>query len=236
MKLTYRQKAFLSKLLEVYRETGEPVHYSIIARKLGLNNSTAYDMLRILEQKGAVVSRYDTPKETSGPGRSNIRFIPTAEGIEHLAYLTGNIREQDGWEDVKARIFANLSRAKDEGYRDVLEELITKMRGARSSLVQCAEAITALLLSLREAGQGLIDHDSVGNLLKAPASRLRMSILAGLVMGLSAADHKAKKLGGIRQEYAEKYEAALQELSRDSLKKLHRFTRDVWYILKAPVN
>jgi predicted transcriptional regulator len=47
MKLTFRQKAFLSKLIDVYREMQEPVHYSIIAKRLGLNNSTAYDMLRL---------------------------------------------------------------------------------------------------------------------------------------------------------------------------------------------
>jgi len=78
MELTFRQKAFLSKVLDAYREMQKPVHYSLIAKKLGLSNSAAYDMLRLLEQKGMVISEYDTPKETSGPGRSNVRFVPTA--------------------------------------------------------------------------------------------------------------------------------------------------------------
>jgi len=236
MELTFRQKAFLSKLLDLYREMEEPVHYSVVAKRLGLNNSTAYDMLRLLEQKGMITSEYDTPKETSGPGRSNIRFLPTAETIELFSHLAGNIREQDEWEDVKTRILTNLSRGEADDYQDVLNELLTRIPEKRSSLVRCAEVITTLLLNLREIKQDLPEHNSVDVLLKAPTSKLRMSILAGLILGLSQADQRAQKLLGIYQEYAEKYEAALQELNRDSLLKLHRFTRDVWNILKTPAH
>ncbi len=234
MELTFRQKAFLSKLLDIYREMQEPVHYSVIARHLGLNNSTAYDMLRLLEQKGMVISQYDTPKETSGPGRSNIRFVPTAEATELFSHLAGDIREQEEWDDVKARILTNLSQGKADDYQEVLDELLAKIPEPRSSLVRCAEVITALLLNFREARQELTEQSSVDNILKSPASKLRMSILAGLILGLSQADHRAQQLLGIYQEYAEKYEASLQDLSRDSLLKLHRFTRDVWKILKTP--
>lgn len=233
MELTFRQKAFLSKLLDVYREMQEPVHYSVIAKRLGLNNSTAYDMMRLLEQKGMLTSEYDTPKETAGPGRSNIRFVPTAETIELFSHLAGDIREQDEWDDVKARILTNLTHGKADDYQDILNELLAKMPEPRSSLVQCAEVMTALLLNLREARQEITEQGSVDNILKAPASKLRMSILAGLILGLSQADHRAQQLLGIYQEYAEKYEASLQDLSRDSLLKLHRFTRDVWNILKT---
>jgi len=234
MELTFRQKAFLSKLLDAYREMQEPVHYSVIAKRLGLNNSTAYDMLRLLEQKGMVISEYGTPKENAGPGRSNIRFVPTAETIELFSHLAGDIREQEGWEDVKARILTRLSQGKADSYQDIINELLAKIPEPRSSLVRCAEVMTALLLNLRESKQELTEQSSVDSLLKASTSKLRMSILAGLILGLSYADQRAPRLLGIYQEYTEKYEASLQELSRDSLLKLHRFTRDVWDILKTP--
>ena len=233
MELTFRQKVFLSKVLDVYREMREPVHYSDVAKQLGLNNSTAYDMLRLLEQKGMLISLYDTPKEAPRPGRSNIFFIPTAETIELFSHLAGDIREQEEWNDVKARILTNLSQGKADNYRDILEELLARIPEPRSSLVRCAEVMTVLLLNLREAKQELTEQKGVENILKAPASKLRMSILAGLILGLSHADQSAQKLLGIYQGYAEKYEASLQELSRDSLLKLHRFTRDVWRILKT---
>jgi DNA-binding MarR family transcriptional regulator len=234
VELTFRQKVFLSKLLDDYRESKEPIHYSVIAKRLGLNNSTAYDMLRLLEKKGMVTSEYGTPKETAGPGRSNIRFVPTAEAIEIISHLSGDIREQDEWDDVKARILTNLSRGKADDYQEVLNELLARMPEPRSSLVRCAEIITALLLNLRGAKQELTKPSSIDNILKAPASKLRMSILAGLILGLSHANRKMQRFLGIYEEYAEKYEASLKELSRDNLLKLHQFTRDVWNILKTP--
>ena len=234
MDLTFRQKAFLSKFLDDYREAQGPVHYSVVAKRFGLSNSTAYDMLRLLEQKGMVTAEYGTPKETAGPGRSSVRFAPTARAVEIIAHLAGGIREQDEWDDVKARILANLAKADD--YQEILNELLARMPQPRSSLVRCGEAITALLLSLREARRELAEKSSIDDLLKAPASKLRMSILAGLILGLSHADQRMQRFVGTYQEYAEKYEASLQELSRDSLQKLHRFTCEVWDVLKAPVH
>lgn len=233
MELTFRQKAFLSKVLDVYREMKGPVHYSVIAQKLGLSNSTTYDMLKLLEQKGLVTSEYDTPKVTSGPGRSSVSFTPTAETAELFSHLAGNIREQDEWNDIKTRILTNLSKGEAEDYKDILSELLARMPEPRSSLVVCAEVMTALLLNLREVKQEMTEQSSVDNILKAPASKLRMSILAGLILGLSYADQRAPRFLSIYQEYTEKYEAALQELNRDSLLKLHRFTRDVWNALKT---
>jgi len=232
MKLTYRQKAFLSKLLDIYRWTQGPIHYSTVAEQLGLDNSSAYDMLRLLEQKGMVTSVY-TPKEVSGPGRSSILFAPTAETIEMFSHLAGEVREQDNWEDVKARILDSLTRGKADNYTHVFNELFSKIPQSRSSLVCCAEVITALLIDLRKARQELVEQIAVDNLLEAPASKLRMSILAGLILGLSHASKETRRIINARQEYAEKYQASLQDLSRDGLVKLHQFTRDVWNILKT---
>ena len=140
------------------------------------------------------------------------------------------------WDDVKARILTNLSKGKADDYQDILNELLAKIPEPRSSLVRCAEVITALLLHLREAKQELTEPSSVDVLLKAPASKLRMSILSGLILGLSHADQQTQWLLGRYQEDAEKYQAALQELNHNSLEKLHRFTRDVWEILKTPAH
>jgi len=233
VKLTFRQKVFLSKLLDVYREMQTPLHYSVIAERLGVSSSTAYDMLRLLEQKGMVSSEYATPKVAAGPGRSSIHFSPTAKTIDLFFRLAGESHEQEGWEDVKAHILASLSQGKASEYEGLLRELLARMPEVRSPLVHCAEVITAFLLSLRETRDELTEQSSVGMLLRSPASRLRMSILAGLILGLSFADRRVQRRLGNYQEYADKYQASLQRLSRDGLLKLHQFTRDVWGILKA---
>ena len=232
MKLTFRQKAFLSKSLDLYQETQEPLHYSAIAERLGLDNSTAYDMLRLLEQKGMVSSEYATPKATSGPGRSSILFFPTAEAIESFSRLAGDSQEQGEWGEVKAHILLSLRQGKASDYRGLLRELLVRIPEARSPLVRCAEVITALLLSLRKSRYTFGRRSPVSMLLEARVSKLSMSILAGLVLGLSLADQKIQHLLGDFQKYAKKYEASLQELSPESLIVLHRFTRDVWRILE----
>ena len=233
VKLTFRQKAFLSRVLDFYRETREPLHYSVIAEQLGLSNSTAYDMLRLLEQKGMISSEYATPKATSGPGRSSILFMPTAEAIELFTHLAGGSLEDEEWENVKAHILASLCQGKAPEYQGLLRELLVRIPKARSPLVHCAEVITVFLLSLREARHKLGGQSPVSMLLAAPASKSGMSILAGLILGLSLADQKVQWLLGDFQKYTKKYEASLQELNPESLIVLHQFTQDVWGSLKT---
>jgi len=233
MELTFRQKTFLSKLLDLYHEMREPVHYSLVAERLGLSSSTAYDMLRLLEQKGMVSSEYATPKETPGPGRSNILFFPTAEAIDLFSRLAGESQEQEEWEDIKAHILLSLREGKASEHQALLREVLVRIPEARSPLARCGEVITALLLSLREAKHTFGERSPVSMLLEAPVSKLGMSILAGLVLGLSLADRKVQWLLGDFQKYTEKYEASLQELSPQSLTTLHRFARDVLHILKT---
>jgi energy-coupling factor transport system substrate-specific component len=151
--LTLRQKAFLKKFLDVYWERQEPVHYSVVAQRLGLNNSTAYDMLRLLEQKGMVSSQYDTPKATAGPGRSSILFSPTVRAMG--SHPTGESRGHERWEEFKARLLASLNQAKADEYQDVLDDLLAQIAELRTSLEQYAEFVTALLMDLREARQEL---------------------------------------------------------------------------------
>ena len=232
MELTFRQKVFLSKLLDVYHKMREPVHYSVIAERLGLSGSTAYDMLRLLEQKGMVGSEYATPMVVSGPGRSSILFFPTAEAMELFSRLAGENQGQEEWEDVKTHILASLRQGKASEYQDLLRELLTRIPETGSPLVRCAEVITALLLSLRETRHTFGRRSPVSILLAAPVGSLGMSTLAGLALGLCLADKKVQYLMGNFQKYTKRYEASLQEMSPESLKTLHRFTRDVWSILK----
>ncbi|KTB47820.1 heat-inducible transcription repressor HrcA [Dehalogenimonas alkenigignens] len=236
MQLTFRQQTFIKKLLDVYREMQEPIHYSVIAKRLGISASTAYDMLRLLEKKGLVTSRYDTPKESGGPGRSNIRFVPTADAAELFSYLTGDLHEGDNWNDVKVHILDNLSRGKAAECENTLNELLTAVSGKRSPLVQCAEVMAALFLKLKETRHELVERYLIDNLLEAPASKHRMSILPGIVLGLAHTDQKTHRLMRKYQEIAEKYEASLQILCRDSVIKLHHFIRDAWHVIKIPVN
>ncbi len=229
--LTFRQSAFLSKVLDVYREAQCPQHYSVIADQLGLSPSAAYDMLKILEQKGMVKSEYVNPRVTGGPGRSTILFSPTAETTDLFSRVAGESHHDEGWEDVKARILADLRRGVDSEHNDLLRELVDRIPEAQSPLVHCAEVITALLITLRETGHTFGRRSPVGQLLETRVSRMGMSILAGLALGLCLAHRRVQqRLSGFHR-HMRRYEESLGELSPENLTLLHRFTCDVWKAL-----
>ncbi|MFU8796399.1 MAG: LexA family protein [Dehalococcoidia bacterium] len=230
--LTYRQSAFLAKVLDVYREAQRPLHYSVIAEQLGLSPSTAYDILKLLEQKGMVKSEYVTPKPTGGPGRSIILFSPTAKTTYLFSRVAGENHNDEQWEDVKAGILASLRRGTDSECNDLLHELVTRMPEAQSPLVHCAEVITALLITLRETRHTFGRRSPVSQLLGTRMSRMGMSMLAGLALGLCLADRRVQqRLSGFHQ-HMRRYEESLGELSPENLTLLHRFTWDVWKALK----
>lgn len=52
VRLSRRQQEVLSKLLDLYHEGGEPIHYATLAKHLGVGPVSAYEMLRLLEEHG----------------------------------------------------------------------------------------------------------------------------------------------------------------------------------------
>lgn len=76
MKLTRRQEEFIENLADLTREGDGPIHYSLLAERLGVSPFTAYDMLRLLEEKGMVTSEYQVAEGKSGPGRAERLFCP----------------------------------------------------------------------------------------------------------------------------------------------------------------
>ena len=80
-KLTRRQREFLITLIDLYKTSGKPVSYKDVAAKIGVSKWTAYDILQELNKKGFLKATY---KITSGPGRSEVKFIPKKVSFEHL--------------------------------------------------------------------------------------------------------------------------------------------------------
>jgi len=232
-KLTLRQKDFLGRLMELYQEIQEPMHYRVVARQFGLSDSATYDMLRLLEQKGLVNSAYAVPKGSSGPGRPNILFFPSIEATALYKPTEGNSRGEQEWQEVKARILDKLSRGKESEHQVLIQELAAKMSEQCSPLVRCAEVITTLMLKFKETEDGLTVSEHISKLLKVPADKLRMSRLAGLITGLSLTSKKQRSISIDYESYLRKYEAGLQKLGRESMEALHQFTRDVWYAMNA---
>lgn len=229
--LTYRQKAFLDKLLDLYREIQTPVHYNVIARKLGLCSSTVYDMLRVLEKKGMVNSHYKLPKEDTGPGRASILFVPADRAMEKFPPEKAAAGDQDEWDRVKTGIMTTLQQGAKSGYEKVYKSPLQKAGSVESPLESCARIVTGLLISLKQSRYEFSDNSSVFAMLKSSASRLNMSSVAGLITGLAIKDRKASKQPANYREHLNKFTTYLQEMSDENVRLLHQFTIDVWHVL-----
>ena len=70
--LTHRQREFLNHFLDLYQEMEEPIHNTVLADRLGLGKVTAYEMLRLLEERGlhTVVARFWRVSASEAQSRS----------------------------------------------------------------------------------------------------------------------------------------------------------------------
>jgi predicted ArsR family transcriptional regulator len=107
------------------REFKGPIHYSTLAERIGVSPFTAYDMLRLLEEKGFVTSEYRFVAGNSTVGRSEIVFLPTQLTYNRFAELA-NGADLDNWENVKSQIMKRIL-AGDICDRDLADELIARI-------------------------------------------------------------------------------------------------------------
>lgn len=228
VKLTSRQKTFLARLVDIYRDIRGPVHYSHIAKQAGLCSSSAYDMLKVLEQKGMVTSQYHIPKVASGPGRASVMFLPTDKTIGRFSPEDINIKVNGEWGETKINIMNSLGRCKNCDYGKLVSNLFEQSKNMRSPLSSCAQILTALLVSMRQSKRDLDEHKLVGTMLEAPVSNPGMGSVAGLILGLSLTDKQKKDPLKNYQEFVNKYIALLQNMSQENLIMLQEFMLDVW--------
>ncbi len=92
--LTPRRGETLETLGRLLAEQGQDggVHYSDVARRMGISAWTAYGLLRELERIGLVGRRYAVGSGERLGGRSRILFVPTPPAAP--AFLTGEFRER----------------------------------------------------------------------------------------------------------------------------------------------
>lgn len=190
MRLTQRQEDFIGKLIELYRELPGPIHYSSVANKLGVSDITAYDMMRLLEEKGLVSSQYELANEKSGPGRSKIMFVPTPRAHRLMEDLAGSDMGA-GWDAIKDRV---LERIRGGGLedRELTQEVLARMppegMGAQRS---CIEIMTVIALRLRRTAGRKLLLDYLEKILPNAdkANRANLSLLGGFAMGILAQEN-----------------------------------------------
>ena len=230
MDLTKRQRNFLTQFLDLYREVKTPLHYTLVARRLGIGNVTAYEMLRLLEKRGFVASKYELPR--SGPGRSNVVFYPTERAITmappHEKWASGE------WERIKEGILSALRRDRDTGYEKLLNEILTRLPGRKSPLLYAADMVTAVILTIYR----LLEKAEA----KGVFAQLRslgfpgewgLNALAGLTLGLTLVEKANRRLTSLLLSYVGKYQRCLAELGFEERQVLTDFAQEVMEIVGA---
>jgi DNA-binding MarR family transcriptional regulator len=211
MSLTPRQRATLEKLIDLYREAREPIHYTLVAQRLGVRSTTAYEMLKLLEREGYVQSEY-VLASNAGPGRSSVVFKPTRRADAAFRLLARGIDGDAEWETVKQQILSRLGQGQVVE-QALLDELLSRLQETEPPLVFCAETLTALFLNLsREARHRLHQHVLIRQLLAAdPNARNILNLLPGFALGL-ALPEQVQRLSEKFVHYSELCQARLQQL------------------------
>src|SRR5438067_1357009 len=125
MQLTRRQTTFVERLVDLYHEAQGPIHYSTLARRLGVSRFTAYDMLRLLEEKGLVTSAYQLTAGKSGPGRSEVLYEPTKRAHALIAELAGPDGAEE-WATIKQRLVENFA-GQNGGDRELAQAMLARL-------------------------------------------------------------------------------------------------------------
>jgi hypothetical protein len=221
--LTVRQRTFLEKLKDLYRERKRPIHYSTVAERLGVSKFSAYDMLRVLEKKGVAASEYLLSSKKRGPGRSQVMFYP----IAFQAAPDKADGSDEEWIQLKRRLLRELQESYGPDYREKLLDLLTRLPDLRAPMEYCAGTIAALLLNLNLLKEKASERNplrSVSGLLTGGETGL--GTLAGLSLG-------SVLLGGDEPSLTERlvasvrrYQENLSGLSKENKQRLADFLQE----------
>jgi len=233
-KLTHRQQQFLSQFLDIYRKMEHSVHYVTIAERLGISKVTAYEMLRLLEEKGLVRAEYQSNPGQHGPGRPTVFFYPTQEANRLLTELVGNRSDLEDWQVAKEHILKQLREGKAGGYEDLLSNLLIRIPERRSPLIFVTELITAVILMLAMIQEAPEIRALMERLHRIGLPQeIGLSVLSGIGMLLSVLERKNRRYSTILLTQISQYEDALLQLSEESRQQLSKFTREVVQILSS---
>ena len=228
MKLTRRQEEFINKLMDLYWEKKGPIHYSVLAERLGVSPFTAYDMLRLLEEKGQVTSEYQLDPEKSGPGRTVRVFLPSGQMLATARRLgAGNI----DWETFKQRIFETIHKGELPN-QELAEEFLARIPPeSPQSLQYCIEIMTVIALRLRRipGRQQLIEYLSACLSEPDASSRSNLCLMGGLAFGALAGENDEDR-EWVRElfNHVGKYQSMIQGMDEDQRQNLVDNIRDLF--------
>jgi DNA-binding Lrp family transcriptional regulator len=151
MKLTRRQEEFVINLHELSNELDGPIHYSLLAERLGVSPFTAYDMLCLLEEKGLAKSVYQLASDKIGPGRAERVFTPTSEALARQMQAVHNPGKSDHKKGAQVKVVLDRTGYESLPDREFVEETLAHIPPEieEDDLRFCMEVMIVIALLLR---------------------------------------------------------------------------------------
>ncbi|NOZ27440.1 MAG: hypothetical protein GXP39_05225 [Chloroflexi bacterium] len=230
--LTPRQRAFLAELEHLARERGGPVHYTEVAASLGVSPFSAYDMLKVLEEKGMARSLYVLEARGGGPGRPRVLFLPARRDVAFQEDSEGYNAAPEEWSSFTERILERLRETSQSGYGDLLRDLLRHLPERRRPLLFCAEMTAALLINLARVRSRIADTslvDVLSGLLVA--DEIGLGTLAGLSLGSTLNMTSDRHLLETLYANVQRYQKAIHGLNEESQRRLSEFLQEAIHIL-----
>jgi DNA-binding MarR family transcriptional regulator len=228
MQLTGRQRAFLGAFLDLYHQTQEALHYTQIAKKLGVSAITAYDMLRILEKRGLVRSEY--MQHEAKRGRTSIVFLPTDEAHQIVTSLKGKVNEPHDWEQVREHVLKTLSTHQTEDYNELVQELLERLPICTTPMLFITEMIAAVIISLQLSHSDLIEKLRTAGF----PHETGLSALEGLAVGLTFAERVNRSFLKVILVQNKRYAEMLASISGEHREGLTKFVDEVMGAMNPP--
>jgi DNA-binding Lrp family transcriptional regulator len=187
MKLTRRQEEFVNNLIDLSLEFDGPIHYSILAERLGVSPFTAYDMLCLLEDKGLVTSEYQLAEDKQGPGRAERLFYPylSSERREELENQFGG---QIPGKEERRKLVLEQIQSREFRDKELAAEFLARVPDIeQGELSYCIELMTIVALRMKDGcGRKLLLDYLPGILPGGEPTRENLSMLGGFAFGIVA--------------------------------------------------
>ena len=219
MELTRRQEEFVENLIELSNEWDSPIHYSLLAERLGVSPFTAYDMLCVLEEKGYVTSEYQRSEGASGPGRASRLFYPAQSLAERREHMAEELNLTDVEEAELNQFVLEKFRRGEVPDRAFAQELMARVPpDGPSNIRYCVEVMTVVAIRLRKRyGQHML-LTYLPELLFGDEAQCQsnLTLLGGLGFGLlvqdEAADHEWSQM---LLEHAQRYQSLVIHMTSE---------------------
>lgn len=191
MNLTRRQSEFIANLIDLSDEFDGPIHYSLLAERLGVSPFTAYDMLCLLEEKGLVTSEFQLAAGKSGPGRAERLFYPSGliqkrdQGL--TARFGGRIPDK---QELKQIVLSGADLG-EIWNKDLADELLARVPDIEpGELSFCVEIMTIIALRLKPGFGRKLLLNHLPTLLPADQpTRENLAVFGGFALGILAQEN-----------------------------------------------